>query len=277
VKRFPDGVPLLDPIEDMKVEDGDFKKVVRKLEMIEDKLLNNEAFSKSTDIQTRYDNYKRKLELEEEIKVSHKSLKHAEDVILKHELKCMKRVLRRLGFTNLEDIVDVKGRVACEINAADTLLLTELMFTGFFNELSVEHTVAALSCFVFQEKGEETPKAKEELMVLYRTIQDVSRRIGKISQECKLNLDLDAYVREVNGHMMEVTNAWAGGAKFIEICQMSDIFEGSLIRAMRRLEELLRELTTAAKSIGNTALETKFNEGITKIKRDIVFAASLYL
>ncbi len=29
IKRFPDGVPLLDPIEDMKVEDADFKKVVR--------------------------------------------------------------------------------------------------------------------------------------------------------------------------------------------------------------------------------------------------------
>ena len=28
-KRFPDGVPLLDPLEDMKIEDSDFKKVVR--------------------------------------------------------------------------------------------------------------------------------------------------------------------------------------------------------------------------------------------------------
>jgi ATP-dependent RNA helicase DOB1 len=46
---------------------------------------------------------------------------------------------------------------------------------------------------------------------------------------------------------------------------------------MRRLEELLRELTVAAKAIGNAELEAKFADGITKIKRDIVFAASLYL
>jgi ATP-dependent RNA helicase DOB1 len=46
---------------------------------------------------------------------------------------------------------------------------------------------------------------------------------------------------------------------------------------LRRLEELLRQLVQAAKVIGNTELEAKFAEGITRIKRDIVFAASLYL
>jgi ATP-dependent RNA helicase DOB1 len=46
---------------------------------------------------------------------------------------------------------------------------------------------------------------------------------------------------------------------------------------MRRLEELLRQLCAAAKAIGNVVLENKFSEAINKIKRDIVFASSLYL
>mgnify|MGYP002385843904 FL=1 len=46
---------------------------------------------------------------------------------------------------------------------------------------------------------------------------------------------------------------------------------------MRRLEELLRQLCAAAKAIGNSELELKFSEAIARIKRDIVFAASLYL
>ena len=46
---------------------------------------------------------------------------------------------------------------------------------------------------------------------------------------------------------------------------------------MRRLEELLREMCHAAKTIGNLQLENKFAEGIQLIKRDIIFAASLYL
>lgn len=52
---------------------------------------------------------------------------------------------------------------------------------------------------------------------------------------------------------------------------------GSIIRAMRRLEEILRQIVQAAKSIGNVTLIDKFNEAIKLIKRDIIFAASLYL
>lgn len=90
---------------------------------------------------------------------------------------------------------------------------------------------------------------------------------------------------------MEVVYAWAKGATFAEICGKTEVFEGSIIRAMRRLEgrrfsvtiedlislELLRQLLAAAKSIGNVELESKLAESISKIKRDIVFAASLYL
>ena len=54
-------------------------------------------------------------------------------------------------------------------------------------------------------------------------------------------------------------------------------FAGSIIRSMRRLEELLRQMVQAAKNIGNTDLENKFSESIKLLKRDIVFAASLYL
>lgn len=35
--------------------------------------------------------------------------------------------------------------------------------------------------------------------------------------------------------------------------------------------------TGAARAVGDLALSDKFMDGITKIKRDIVFAASLYL
>lgn len=45
---------------------------------------------------------------------------------------------------------------------------------------------------------------------------------------------------------------------------------------MRRLEELLRQMIQAAKAIG-IDLENKFAEGVKLLKRDIVFAASLYL
>jgi ATP-dependent RNA helicase DOB1 len=59
---------------------------------------------------------------------------------------------------------------------------------------------------------------------------------------------------------MGVCYAWCQGATFSQVCKMTSIFEGSLIRSMRRLEELLRQLVTAAKAIGNSNLEAKFAE-----------------
>lgn len=72
------------------------------------------------------------------------------------ELKCRKRVLRRLQFTTSEDVVEMKGRVACEISTGDELLLTEMVFNGVFNPLLPEYCAALLSCFVFTEKVSHT-------------------------------------------------------------------------------------------------------------------------
>ena len=65
---------------------------------------------------------------------------------------------------------------------------------------------------------------------------------------------------------MDVMNEWVAGASFLKICSMTSIFEGNIIRHIRRLEELLRQMSCAAKAIGNTALEAKFNEGIIQLK-----------
>ncbi len=51
------------------------------------------------------------------------------------------------------------------------------------------------------------------------------------------------------------------GSSFAQICKMTDVFEGSVIRCMRRLEELMRQMCQASKAIGNTELENKFAEG----------------
>jgi ATP-dependent RNA helicase DOB1 len=58
---------------------------------------------------------------------------------------------------------------------------------------------------------------------------------------------------------------------------MTDVYEGSLIRVFRRLEELLRQMSEAAKVMGSEELQKKFEEALGKVRRDIVAAQSLYL
>lgn len=59
--------------------------------------------------------------------------------------------------------------------------------------------------------------------------------------------------------------------------KMTDIYEGSLIRLFRRLEEVLRQMVQAAKVMGSEDLAEKFTEAMGKIVRDLIAAQSLYL
>ena len=46
----------------------------------------------------------------------------------------------------------LQGRVACEVNAGDELVTTEMIFAGVLSELSPEEAVAVLSALVFQAR-----------------------------------------------------------------------------------------------------------------------------
>ncbi len=58
---------------------------------------------------------------------------------------------------------------------------------------------------------------------------------------------------------------------------MTDVYEGSLIRLFRRLEELLRQMAQGAKVMGSDELGETFEAALLKVRRDIVAAQSLYL
>lgn len=275
-KRFPKGPPLLNPITEMNIKSDEFKQVVDSIDKFEERLFAHPLHN-STELDKIYERYTQKLKVQEELKAVKTKLKEARSLLQMDELKHRKRVLRRMEYCTAADVIEFKGRVACELSSADELLLTEMIFNGIFNEITTAQSVALLSCFVCDEKSSETPKATEELSGPLRSMQDLARRIAKISTECKLNMDEESYVEKFKPFLMDVVLAWCKGASFLSVCRMTDIFEGSIIRCMRRLEELLRQLCQAAKTIGNTDLENKFSEGVRLLKRDIVFAASLYL
>ena len=83
-------------------------------------------------------------------------------------------------------MVDLKGKVACEISSADELTLTELMFNGVFKDIKVEEMISLLSCFVWREKINDAAKPREELDLLYAQLQDTARRVAQLQLECKV-------------------------------------------------------------------------------------------
>jgi ATP-dependent RNA helicase DOB1 len=85
------------------------------------------------------------------------------------------------------------------------------------------------------------------------------------------------YVDNLKPQMMDVVMSWLEGYKFVDIMEMSSMYEGSIVRVIRRLEEVVRELAGAAKTIGNVELSKKLEDSRARLKRGIMFAASLYI
>jgi ATP-dependent RNA helicase DOB1 len=216
-RRFPDGLPLVDPLENMGITDDSFKKLLRKIEVLESRLIANPLHS-SPLLEQLWQQFEHKLALAEQIKDKKRAIMKAHSVAQLDELKSRKRVLRRLGFINEAEVVQMKARVACEISSTEghELLLAELLFNRFFNELSPEVCAAVLSVFIFDEKV-ETQALKEELAKPFREIQAQARVIAKVSAESKLEVNEDEYVQSLRWQLMETVLAWAGGRPFSEI------------------------------------------------------------
>ncbi|CAH2047427.1 unnamed protein product [Thlaspi arvense] len=275
LSRHPDGIPL-DPEVDMKIRNSSYKKTVRQLEALEN-LFEKHKIAKSPLITQKLKVFHMKEEITAKIKSLKKTVRSSTALAFKDELKARKRVLRRLRYITSDNVVELKGKVACEISSADELTLTELMFSGVFKEAKVEELVSLLSCFVWRERLPDAAKPREELDLLFIQLQDTARRVAEVQLDCKVEIDVEKFVHSFRPDIMEAVYAWAKGSKFYEIMEIARVFEGSLIRAIRRMEEVLQQLIVAAKSIGETELEGKLEEAVSKIKRDIVFAASLYL
>ena len=88
----------------------------------------------------------------------------------------------------------------------------------------------------------------------------------------------DEYVKScLNFGLLQVVYEWASGLPFSKICEHTDVMEGSIVRTIIRLEETCREFKDAARVMGDPHLLKLMEEASFLIKRDVIFAASLYV
>lgn len=215
-RRFPNGLALLDPVENMNINDESFKRLLRKIEVLEARLLKSELHS-SPRLAELWEQYSEKVDLQNKIKETKKKISNALSIMQLDELKCRKRVLRRLQFIDEQEVVQLKARVACEISTGDELMLSELLFNGFFNDLTPEIAASVLSCFVFEEKAKEDKPPRDVLSKPLKEIQQQAKTIAKVSMESKLPVNEAEYVQSFKWQLMEVIYEWAHGKSFLEI------------------------------------------------------------
>lgn len=196
-------------------------------------------------------------------------------------------VLKELDYINSENMtINLKGRVACENNSGFELIITELIFDNFLGDFTSEEIVALLSCFVFDgKKGDDegftplyTPrleKGKEKICKIVERQLEIATANGiDMTAEEMSFLEIDRF------GLVNTVYEWARGQTFKEIMATAndaDESEGTIVRVITFLDEICRQVKNSALIIGDSDLHSKMTDAQEKIKRDIVFCASLYL
>uniref|UniRef100_A0AAQ5Z7U1 SKI2 homolog, superkiller viralicidic activity 2-like n=1 Tax=Amphiprion ocellaris TaxID=80972 RepID=A0AAQ5Z7U1_AMPOC len=257
----PGSMATLDPVNDLQLKSVDVVEGSMRLRVLQDSLrefncIHSPTFGEQVSVGER-------MSVEDELDrlrflVSDQSLS------LLPEYHQRIKVLQSLQYVDSSGAVQLKGRVACQISSHE-LLLTELLFENVLSPLAPEESAALLSCLVFTQNTQGIDK-----------VLSVAQRIGELQRECGIPQTAEEFVGQFKFGLTEVVYCWARGMPFAEIALLTDVQEGTVVRCIQRLDEVLKEVRQAARIVGDSVLGSKMEKASLSIRRDIVFTASLY-
>lgn len=203
-RRFPEGLPLLDPVKDLKINVGEFNKLLERASELKERLSLHKLSTEIDEAERvkRVSAYELKSDKLESARLLRREARACQTLVMKDDLRKMKRVLKELGHVDGAGVIQTKGRAACEVNTANELVVVELLFAGIFNDLTVEQSVSLLSCLIFDErsKDEDDPAKglKSYLSAPYYKLIELARTVAKVAISCKIELNEDEFVEKFN-------------------------------------------------------------------------------
>ena len=139
---------------------------------------------------------------------------------------------------------------------------------------------AVCSALIFQNK-----RAKVDLSSLPDTLLQAIRQIediAKLLSEAETVNGIASVAEDFTSQYLKwglapVVYAWCFGVPFVRLCETTEVEEGTIVRTLVRLQEVLSEVRRVSILTGDASLLTKSEEASTLIKRDICFCSSLYI
>ena len=173
----------------------------------------------------------------------------------------------------------VKGIMASEISECNEILLTEIITNNFFLELEPAQIVAVLSVFI-EEKSNEVTEIKS--LDVPQNMKDILEQINFISRDfadyeynsyLEIGTDWNLYLSFV-----EPAYYWAQGKSIFEIYKsFGNIYEGTFIRNILRIKNIIDNLKNISEMINNPELLKKLENLDSILVRDQVTTESLYI
>lgn len=173
-------------------------------------------------------------------------------------------VLEEYGYL-LNDFPTEKGKTTSQIRSENELYLAEVIFSGLLENLTPSQLAGVICALTTEDVRLEIPYVpmSEPVRKTLNKIRNIKRKLEKIQS----NHDIEAPLY-INPYFSSMIELWVEGAQWDTITGMMEIGEGDIVRAFKRVVDVLRQLTT----IDNIpeALVFTARDAIEKIMREPV-------
>ncbi|CAD5224854.1 unnamed protein product [Bursaphelenchus xylophilus] len=273
------GPPISLPARDLKINEVNLYETAQKVNEMADRLMDKEEYRcrRCEDFEEHFKIIReRQTVLDELTDLIYRT--SADGLQLSDEYKKRIIILRQLNYIDKNSVVNLKGKVACEISHME-MLITELILDNHFESKTPSEIAAMFSALTCQytdsnTDAEEAKFINPRMAELKREILDVARRFDHI--QIKNEVVTSLIEPELKFGLMDAVYEWAEGKPFKDIMTLTKCQEGIIVRCIQRLDEVCKDVRNAARIIGDPILARTMEETSAIIKRDIVFAASLY-
>ena len=179
--------------------------------------------------------------------------------------------------TNNQELT-IKGICASNINECNGMLLTEIIFSNMLDKLTTHEIIALMSIFLNPPRtGDDYNYNSYNLRKEYKQIQEIVNKFK--SQEEKISIFLDYW--NIDDSYIDIVIMWVQNKSMQDIMtflyQEMGEYEGTFVRNMLKLNNIITNLTNVAQIINNISLVDKLKTASELILKDIVNVNSLYL
>ena len=226
-------------------------------------------------INSRYENYLKK---KDDIRRLEGSITHLETFV-NNDVEKMVRYLKDNKYIEETGAVLPRGIIASEISECNEILLTEIVLADFFLDLSQEEIVATLAAFIEEKTNEavtfDTLDVPDGVKQVLSNINYIADDFGGYEYNSGIDIRTDW-----NLYLSFIGPAydWACGKSVKEIyTKYAEVYEGTFIRNILRISNILENIKNIGEMIGNADLLKKLENIETLLIRDNVTTESLYV
>ena len=232
-------------------------------------------FRNFNEINKKYENY---LKNKEDIIRIDKSIEYLTKFI-NEDIDKMIRYLKENNYLDQNSKLLIKGIMASEISECNEIILTEIITSNFFLELNQSEIIAILAAFI-QEKSNDVTQINQ--LNVSDKIKETLNNINYIAEDfgdyeyksyIEINTDWNLYLSFIGP-----AYDWANGDSIFDIYKKyNNVYEGTFIRNILRIQNMLDNIKNIAEIINNSELLKKLENIEELIIRDQVTTESLYI